>query len=69
MAGRLTADTYIDVLDTFSGHIAWEQWKRDKLYAEVRRLIAQRPKDKSASTISASSTSAVESRGRRALRK
>jgi SAM-dependent methyltransferase len=38
-----SADTYIDVLNTFSGHIAWEQSKRDKLYAEVRRLIAQRP--------------------------
>jgi SAM-dependent methyltransferase len=38
-----TADTYIDVLNTYSGHIAWEQWRRDKLYAEVRRLIGQRP--------------------------
>jgi SAM-dependent methyltransferase len=37
------ADTYIDVLNTYSGHIAFEQWKRDQLYAEVRRLIAQRP--------------------------
>jgi SAM-dependent methyltransferase len=38
-----SADTYIDVLNTYSGHIAWEQSKRDQLYAEVRRLIAQRP--------------------------
>ncbi len=38
-----TADTYIDVLNTYSGHIAFEQWKRDRLYADVRRLIAQRP--------------------------
>jgi SAM-dependent methyltransferase len=38
-----SADTYIDVLNTYSGHIAWEQSKRDKLYADVRRLIAQRP--------------------------
>jgi len=37
-----TADTYIDVLNTYSGNIAWEQWKRDKLYAEIRRLIGQR---------------------------
>ncbi|MFZ0677373.1 class I SAM-dependent methyltransferase [Candidatus Binatus sp.] len=37
-----TADAYIDVLNTYSGHIAWEQSKRDKLYAEVRSLIAQR---------------------------
>lgn len=38
-----TADTYIDVLNTYSNHIAWEQWKRDKLFGEVRRLIAMRP--------------------------
>jgi SAM-dependent methyltransferase len=38
-----SADTYIDVLNTYSGHIAFEQWQRNKLYAEVRRLIAQRP--------------------------
>ena len=37
-----TADTYIDVLNTYSGNIVWAQWKRDKLYAEVRRLISQR---------------------------
>jgi len=37
-----TADTYIDVLNTYSGHIAWDQWKRDQLYADIRRLIAQR---------------------------
>jgi SAM-dependent methyltransferase len=37
-----TADTYIDVLNTYSGHIGWDQSKRDKLYAEVRRLIGQR---------------------------
>ena len=36
-----TADTYIDVLNTYSGNIVWEQSKRDKLYAEVRRLIGQ----------------------------
>jgi SAM-dependent methyltransferase len=38
-----SAETYIDVLNTYSGHIAWEQWKRDKIYADVRRLIARRP--------------------------
>jgi SAM-dependent methyltransferase len=37
-----SAETYIDVLNTYSGHIAWEQWRRDKLYAEIRRLIGQR---------------------------
>ncbi len=38
-----TADQYIDVLNTYSGHIAMEQWKRDKLYTEVRRLFEARP--------------------------
>jgi SAM-dependent methyltransferase len=38
-----SADTYIDVLNTYSGHIAWDQSKRDKLYSDVRGLIAQRP--------------------------
>lgn len=37
-----SADTYIDMLNTYSGHIAWEQWKRDQLYAEIRRFIGQR---------------------------
>ena len=36
------ADSYIDVLNTYSGHIAWPQWKRDRLYAEVRELIGER---------------------------
>jgi SAM-dependent methyltransferase len=38
-----TADSYIDVLNTYSGHIVWPQRNRDKLYAEVRRLIDARP--------------------------
>lgn len=39
---RYTADDYIRLLDTFSGHIAMEQWKRDRLYGEIRRRLAQR---------------------------
>lgn len=38
-----TADTYIDVLNTYSGHIAWDRWKRERLFSEVRRLIGARP--------------------------
>jgi SAM-dependent methyltransferase len=34
---------YINLLKTFSGHIAMEQWKRDKLYGEIRRRLALRP--------------------------
>jgi len=38
-----TADEYIALLDTFSGHIAMEPPRRAHLYAEIRRRIAARP--------------------------
>jgi len=34
---------YIDLLNTFSGHIAMERWKRDRLYSEIRRRLSTRP--------------------------
>ncbi len=37
------AEEYIALLQTFSNHIAWEQWQRDRLYGEIRRRLAQRP--------------------------
>lgn len=37
------ADGYIDLLNTFSGHIAMENWQRDRLYGEIRQRLAQRP--------------------------
>jgi SAM-dependent methyltransferase len=37
------ADGYIALLDTFSGHIAMEDWQRDRLYGEIRRRLAERP--------------------------
>ena len=37
------AESYIALLDTFSGHIAMEASKREHLYAEIRRLIGARP--------------------------
>jgi hypothetical protein len=37
------ADGYIDLLDTFSGHIAMEDWQRDRLYGEIQRRLALRP--------------------------
>jgi SAM-dependent methyltransferase len=40
---RYTADEYISLLDTFSGHIAMAQWQRDRLYSEIRRRLAVRP--------------------------
>lgn len=37
------ADQYIELLSTFSGHIAMQQWQRDRLYGEIRRRLEQRP--------------------------
>jgi SAM-dependent methyltransferase len=37
------ADGYIDLLNTFSGHIAMQAWQRDRLYSEIRRRLAARP--------------------------
>ena len=34
------ADSYLALLDTFSGHIAMEPAKREHLYAEIRRRLA-----------------------------
>jgi SAM-dependent methyltransferase len=42
---EITYDTagYIELLDTFSGHMAMAQWQRDRLYGEIRRRLAARP--------------------------
>ncbi len=40
---RYTADGYLRLLDTFSGHIAMAPWQRDRLYGEIRRRLARRP--------------------------
>lgn len=37
------ADAYIDLLGTFSRHIAMAPRKRDRLFAEIRRRLAARP--------------------------
>jgi SAM-dependent methyltransferase len=37
------AASYIDLLDTFSGHIAMAPWQRQRLYSEIRRRLAERP--------------------------
>jgi hypothetical protein len=37
-----TADEYIALLDTFSGHIAMDAAKREHLYGEIRQRIGQR---------------------------
>jgi SAM-dependent methyltransferase len=37
------AERYIDLLNTFSGHIAMKDQQRMRLYSEIRRRLAQRP--------------------------
>lgn len=36
------ADGYIRLLNTFSGHIAMEPWKRRRLYSEIQRRLHER---------------------------
>lgn len=36
------ADGYIELLKTFSGHISMEEWKRERLFAEIRLRLARR---------------------------
>jgi SAM-dependent methyltransferase len=38
-----TAEQYISLLNTFSGHIAMEATNREHLYREIRRRIGRRP--------------------------
>lgn len=40
---KYTAEAYIRLLDTFSGHIAMADWQRERLYGEIRRRLAERP--------------------------
>ena len=37
-----SAEEYIGLLSTFSGHIAMAEWKRQRLFGEVRRRLALR---------------------------
>jgi SAM-dependent methyltransferase len=36
------ADEYLELLDTFSGHITMQPWQRERLYAEIRRRLGMR---------------------------
>lgn len=38
-----TAEEYIRLLDTFSGHISMEPWQRERLYEEIRQRLSRRP--------------------------
>ena len=37
-----SAEEYIELLGTFSGHLAMADWKRERLYGEIRRRLALR---------------------------
>lgn len=39
---EMDAEAYINLLNTFSGHIAMADWQRARLYAEIRERINQR---------------------------
>jgi len=39
---RYDAEEYIELLSTFSGHLEMPQWKRARLYGEIRRRLALR---------------------------
>ena len=36
------AEEYIELLSTFSGHLAMAEWKQRRLYGEIRRRLALR---------------------------
>ena len=36
-------EEYIELLNTFSGHLMMENWQRERLYGEIRRRLAERP--------------------------
>ena len=38
-----TAAEYIDLISTFSGHIAMADWQRERLYSFIRAKLAERP--------------------------
>jgi SAM-dependent methyltransferase len=40
---RYSGEAYIALLSTFSSHIDMADWKRDRLYGEIRRRLAARP--------------------------
>jgi hypothetical protein len=40
---RHDAESYIGLLQTFSGHIAMAPWQRERLFSAIRHRLAQRP--------------------------
>lgn len=37
------ADGYVDLLNTFSGHLEMEDWQRSRLYGAIRERLSSRP--------------------------
>ena len=37
------AESYIELLETVSGHVSMQPWQRERLYGEIRRRLATRP--------------------------
>src|SRR5580658_8951761 len=37
------AEEYIELLNTFSGHLTMAGWQRERLYGEIRRRLTRRP--------------------------
>lgn len=37
------AERYLDLLDTFSGHLEFQPWQRRRLYGEIERRLGERP--------------------------
>src|SRR5579875_2189998 len=40
---RYDAEAYVDLLSTFSGHLAMAGWQRERLFSEIRRRLGLRP--------------------------
>ena len=40
---RYDAESYVELLETFSANIAMQPWQRERLYAEIRARVAARP--------------------------
>jgi SAM-dependent methyltransferase len=40
---RYDAESYVELLETFSANIAMQPWQRERLYAEIRTRLAARP--------------------------
>ena len=62
-----TADEYLDLLNTFSNHLAMPWKRRDRLYTEIRRRILGRPSGAVGVGGERCSTSAAGETGQHAL--